>query len=148
MAQADADDAPTLETATPMETLCRIIIRAREYEAQIPTDYASDESADNIDGDDDDEAFSVLDDDINTSVEEELTGILDDLADDQLQEVLALTYVGQGSYDAEDWDDAIEAAKDENNGIDELMETPMLASLIEAGLAAFGLDCEGVGEVT
>ena len=145
MAEADA---PTLETATPLETLCRIIIRAREYEAQVPTDYSSDESADNIDGDDDDEAYSVLDDDINTSVEEELSGILEDLADDQIQEVLALTFIGQGSYDAEDWDEALEAAADESNPVEELMETPMLASLLESGLAAFGLDCDGIGELT
>lgn len=137
-----------METATPIDMLCRIIFRAREYEAQIPTDYASDESADNVDGDDDDEAFSVLDDDINTSVEEELFGTLEDLAEDQIAEVFAFALIGRGDYDASDWDEALEAAADESDIPDQIMEMPMFASLLESGMAAFDLDCDGVGSLT
>jgi hypothetical protein len=32
--------------------------------------------------------------------------------------------------------------------INELMEQPMLASVLESGLAAFELSCDGIGEVT
>jgi len=32
--------------------------------------------------------------------------------------------------------------------VDELMDQPMLASVLDAGLAAFDLSCEGVGDVT
>lgn len=137
-----------MEPATPIDILCRIILRAREYEAQIPTDYASDESPDNVDGDDDDEAYSVLDDDINTSVEEELTGTLEDLADDQLAEVYAFCLVGRGDYEAGDWEEVLEVANDESDIIDELLEMPMMASLLESGMAAFDLSCDGVGSVT
>ena len=137
-----------MEPATPLDTLCRIILRAKEYEAQIPTDYDDDEDAGSVDGDDDDEAYSVLDDDLNTSVEEELTGILEDLADDQLAEVLAFCWVGSGDYDASDWDEALEAAAEENYIVDMLMEMPMLASVLESGMAAFDLDCDGVGTLS
>ncbi|WP_260483914.1 DUF3775 domain-containing protein [Sphingomicrobium flavum] len=137
-----------MEPVTPIDTLCRIIIRAREYEAQVPSNYDEDESADNVDGNDDDEAYSVLDDDINTSVEEELAGIIDDLAEDQQAEVLAFVLVGSGEYDAEEWDEALEAAAEESHVTDTLMETPMLASVLESGMAAFELDCDGVGSVT
>ena len=137
-----------MDPVTPLETLCRIIIRAREYEAQVPTNYDADESPDNVDGNDDDEAYSVLDDDINTSVEEELAGIIDDLAEDQQAEVLALSLVGQGEYDAEEWQDALDAAGEESQITDVLLETPMLASMLEGGMAAFELDCEGIGTVT
>jgi len=137
-----------MEPATPLDTLCRIILRAKEYEAQIPTDYDDDEDAGSVDGDDDDEAYSVLDDDLNTSVEEELTGILEDLADDQLAEVLAFCWVGSGDYDASDWDEALEAAAEENYIVDTLMEMPMLASVLESGMAAFDLDCDGVGTLS
>lgn len=137
-----------MEPATPIDMLCRIIFRAREYEAQIPTDYASDESPDNVDGDDDDEAYSVLDDDLNTSVEEELTGTLEDLAEDQIAEVLAFCLVGRGDYDASDWDEALEAASQEQDIPDQLLEMPMMASLLESGMAAFDLDCDGVGSLT
>ncbi|NNC48625.1 MAG: DUF3775 domain-containing protein [Sphingomonas sp.] len=137
-----------MEPVTPLETLCRIIIRAREYEAQVPTNYDVDESPDNVDGNDEDEAYSVLDDDINTSVEEELEGIIDDLADDQRAELLAFVLVGQGDYDADEWKDALEAAGEESQITEVLLETPMLASVLETGMAAFDLNCEGIGSVT
>lgn len=136
-----------MEPLTPLETLCRIILRAREYEAQVPTDYDGGEAPENVD-DEGEEALSVLDDSINTSVEEELTNALEDLADDQLQELLAFAWVGQGTYDAADWDEAMEAAAEENNIVDELMDMPMLASVLESGMAAFELSCNGIGDLS
>ncbi|MEO8619081.1 MAG: DUF3775 domain-containing protein, partial [Sphingomicrobium sp.] len=113
-----------METATPLDTLCRIIIRAREYEAQVPTEYDEGEDASNV-NDEGGETLSVLDDELNTSVEEELKGILDDLADDQIAEIFAFCLVGQGTYEASEWDEAIEAAGEEKNLADEMMEMPM-----------------------
>ena len=139
-----------MDPLTPLDTLCRIILRAREYEAQTPGDYDPEESADNVD-DDDGGALSVLEDDINTGVEEELTGAFEDLGEDQLAEVLAFCWVGQGTYDAADWDEASSEAMDEvraGGAIDELMDMPMLASVLEAGMAAFELTCEGVGDLS
>lgn len=139
-----------MDPLTPLDTLCRIILRAREYEAQTPTDYDGGEAADNVD-DTDEEALSVLDDEINDGVEEELRAALDDLGEDQLAEVLAFCWVGQGTYDASDWDEAIAEANDEvaaGGVVDELLDTPMLASVMEAGMAAFELTCEGVGDVS
>ena len=136
-----------MEPLTPLETLCRIILRAREYEAQVPTDYDGGEAPENVDNEDE-ETLSVLDDSINTSVEEELTNALEDLADDQLQEVLAFAWVGQGTYDAADWDEAIEAAAEETNIVEELMDMPMLASVLESGMAAFDLNCDGIGDLS
>ncbi len=135
-----------MEPLTPIETLCRIILRAREYEAQVPTDYDGGEAPENVD-DEGEETLSVLDDSINTSVEEELTAAFDDLAEDQLVEVLAFALVGQGVYEAADWDEAIEAAGEENNIVDELMDMPMLASVLEAGMAAFDISCSGIGDL-
>ena len=140
-----------MDPLTPVDTLCRIILRAREYEAQTPTDYDGDEAADNVD-DDEEGALSVLDDTINDSVEEELRAALEDLGEDQLAEVLAFCWVGQGTYDASDWDEALQEATDTTTGgsegaIDELLDMPMLASVLEAGLAAFELSCDGVGDL-
>jgi hypothetical protein len=140
-----------MDPLTPLETLCRIILRAREYEAQTPTDYDGDEAADNVD-DDEEGALSVLDDTINDSVEEELRAALDDLGEDQLAEVLAFCWVGQGTYDASDWDEALQEAADLTTGssestIDELLDMPMLASVLESGLAAFELSCDGIGDL-
>ena len=141
-----------MDPLTPLDTLCRIVLRAREYEAQTPTDYDGNETADNVD-DDEEGALSVLDDTINDSVEEELKAILEDLGEDQLAEVLAFCWVGQGTYEAADWDEAMEEATALASGggeaaIDELVDMPMLASVLEAGLAAFELSCNGVGDVS
>ena len=141
-----------MDPLTPIDTLCRIILRAREYEAQTASDYDPGEDPDNVD-DEQEGALSVLEDDINTSVEEEIRSALEDLGEDQLAEVIAFCWVGQGTYEAADWDEAMEEAADlcresTEEAIDEVMEQPMLASVLEAGLAAFDLNCDGVGEVT
>ena len=136
-----------MEPATPIDMLCRIILRAREYEAQVPTDYDGGEAPENVDGEDG-EALSVLDDSINDSVEEELTAAFEDLAEDQLAEVLAFCWVGQGTYEAADWDEALEEAGEEHNIIDALMDMPMLPSVLEAGMAAFDLNCNAVGDLS
>lgn len=139
-----------MDPLTPLDTLCRIILRAREYEAQVPSDYDADEDADNVDGEDG-EALSVLDDDINDGVEEELRAAIDDLAEDQQAELLAFCWVGQGTYEASDWDEAIAEATDEirtGNVVDQFLEMPMLASVLESGMAAFDLSCDGVGDLS
>ena len=141
-----------MDPLTPLDTLCRIILRAREYEAQTPTDYDGGEAAENVD-DDEEGALSVLDDTINDSVEEELRAILEDLGEDQLAEVVAFCWVGQGTYDAADWDEAMEEASalvttGTEGAIDELFDMPMLASVLESGLAAFELSCAGIGEMS
>jgi Protein of unknown function (DUF3775) len=141
-----------MDPLTPLETLCRIILRAREYEAQTASDYDRDEDPDNVD-DEQEGTLSVLEDDINTSVEEELHAAFEDLGEDQLAEVIAFCWVGQGTYEAADWDEAMAEAQDlVNDGsegaIEELMEQPMLASVLESGLAAFELSCEGIGEMS
>ena len=136
-----------MEPVTPIETLCRIILRAREYEAQVPTDHDGGEAAENLDGADGD-TLSVLDDEVNSGIEEELTAAFDDLAEDQLVEVLAFCWVGQGTYEASEWDEAIEEAANENKIVAELMDMPMLASVLEAGMAAFDITCDGVGDLS
>ena len=141
-----------MDPLTPLDTLCRIILRAREYEAQTPTDYDGGEAAENVD-DEEEGALSVLDDTINDSVEEELRAALEDLGEDQLGEVVAFCWVGQGTYEAAEWDEATEEAQSLATGgsdaaIDELLDMPMLASVLEAGLAAFELSCDGVGAVS
>jgi hypothetical protein len=141
-----------MDPLTPLDTLCRIVLRAREYEAQTPTDYDGGEAAENVD-DADEETLSVLDDTINDSVEEELRSSFEDLGEDQLAEVVAFCWVGQGSYEASDWDEAFDEAQtlvsdSSNAAIDELMEQPMLASVLESGLAAFDLSCDGIGDLS
>lgn len=133
------------ELATPLESICRLIVRGREMEAQVPGNGPDDEENAN----DEDDEFSVMDDDINSAVEEEMRTLMDDLGEDQVAELLALAWVGRGTYDASEWDDALEAANEEpaSTRIDQLMEMPMLSPYLDAGLAAFELSCEGIGQI-
>jgi hypothetical protein len=140
-----------MDLLTPLDTLCRIILRARENEAQVPAEDP-DEDADNIDdnsGETEGGTLSVLEDEINSGVEEELRAILEDLAEDQLAETLALAWVGRGTYDVSEWDEAFAEASDTDpeTTVDELMDMPLLASHLDAGLAAFDYSCDGVGQM-
>jgi hypothetical protein len=139
-----------MELLTPLETICRLILRAKELEAQVPASDP-DEDPDDVDDFDDEgaEALSVLEDELNDGVEEEVRALLDDLAEDQLAETVALAWVGRGTYDASEWDEAFEEANtlDNEEKIDELMDMPLLPGHLEAGLAAFDYSCDGVGQV-
>ena len=140
-----------MELLTPLDSICRLILRAKELEAQVPA-VDPEQEPDNVDDaldDEDGTALSVLEDELNDGVEEEVQAQLDDLADDQLAEVVALAWVGRGTYDVSEWDEALaEAAElDTEERIDELMDMPLLASYLEAGLATFDYSCDGVGQI-
>jgi hypothetical protein len=134
-----------MELSVSLEAVCRLIVRARELEAQVPGIETDDEE----DPTDSDDEFSVIEDEANEAVEEEIMAALDDLADDQVAEVLALALVGRGTYDSSEWEDALETANDPDSDdpVDQLLEMPMLAAYLEAGLAAFELSCDGIGQI-
>jgi len=142
-----------MELETPLETICRLILRAKELDAQTVADdpHEDPEDVDDIDEDEDGEggALSVLEDELNTGVEEEIIALLDDLAEDQLAELVALAWVGRGTYDASEWDEAFEEANglEVDERIDELLDMPALDSHLEASLAAFDYSCEGIGQL-
>jgi hypothetical protein len=134
-----------MELSVPLETICRLIVRARELEAQVPT-IQTDEDEDPEDSDDE---FAVIEDEANEAVEAEVMAVLEDLADDQLADVLALAWVGRGTYDSTEWEEALEAANDPDSEdmIEQIMELPMLSAYLDAGLAAFDLSCDGIGQI-
>jgi hypothetical protein len=134
-----------MDLSTPLDLICRIIIRAREVEAQVP---GIDPDNDDPVNDSDDER-DVLEDELDETATDEVRTAIDDLAEDQQIELLALALVGQGTYDASEWEDALEEAGDKNSEppVDLLMDMPTLSENLEAGLAAFDLSCEGVGQI-
>lgn len=135
-----------MELETPLDTICRLIVRAREWDSQVPENDEEDDRDDPVSTDD---QYDVMLDEKNETVETEIQALLDDLADDETAEVLALAWVGRGTFEPEDWEDALAEASDgeRNDAADQLMDMPMLAAYLEAGLAAFGMSCEGVGQL-
>ncbi|ARS26084.1 DUF3775 domain-containing protein [Sphingomonas sp. KC8] len=132
-----------MELSVPLETVCRLIVRARELEAQVPAIETDDED----DPADSDDPLAVLEDEANVAIEEEVRSFLDDLADDEVAEVLALAWVGRGTFDATEWDEALEEAAGGEDPVDQLLDMPMLAAYLDAGLAAFDLSCDGIGQI-
>ena len=86
-----------MDLVTPLDIICRIIQRARELEALVPGIDPDNDDPVNDSDDDRDVLEDELDDD---TVQDELRTTIDDLAEDQQAEVLALAMVGQGTYDA------------------------------------------------
>ena len=133
-----------MELEVSLDSVCRIIQRAREIEAQVPEDDADEGSNATDDGN-----LDVLEDadEEENAVDEELRVAIEDLAEDEQAELIALTLVGRGTYEGSEWDDALAAAQDEMpDAVEFLTELPMLSSELEAGLAAFGLNCDAVGQ--
>ena len=132
-----------MELTVPLETVCRLIVRARELEAQVPA-IETEEDEDPTDSDD---PYAVLEDEANTAIEDEVRALLEDLADDEIAEVLGLALVGRGTYDPSEWDDALDEGGVPEDALDQLLDMPMLAAYLDAGLAAFDLSCEGIGQI-
>jgi hypothetical protein len=130
----------------PLEAVCRIILRAREYETLVP-ESDPDEGSDAID----DGAVDVLEDGLDEDGDEnpseaELRAAIDDLAEDEQLELIALALVGRGDFEAAEWAEAIESAGDEtNDAADWALDQPTFSTDLENGLAAFDLSCDGVG---
>ncbi len=130
----------------PVEAVCRIMLRAREFEALIP-DNDPDEGSNAVD----DGAMDAIEDGLDEDGDEnpaevELRAAIDDLAEDEQLELIALALVGRGDFEAAEWAEAIEAAGDETNDVaDWALDQPTFSTDLESGLAAFDLSCDGVG---
>ncbi|MCB2107081.1 MAG: DUF3775 domain-containing protein [Rhodobacteraceae bacterium] len=129
-----------------LETVCFVIAKARE--AMVDMNEIDDEpghhSGDDVIKDDlpeEDEPSSTA-----TPEFEELKEFINSLNEDEQIELVALAWVGRGTFTADDWDEAVDTALDEHNKrtAEYLMSMPLLADYLEEGLSEFGLSCEDV----
>ncbi|WP_071674354.1 DUF3775 domain-containing protein [Nioella nitratireducens] len=74
--------------------------------------------------------------------EGELRGLVAGLNEDEQVELVAIMWVGRGSFEAEDLADALETARTEATTptADYLIGTPHFSDHLEAGLEALGID--------
>jgi Protein of unknown function (DUF3775) len=133
------DTPPEVELSTSLEKLGFIVIKAREFDAKVDPveeDPGSDPA--------DDEEREVLEDFADDPTYEELVDALESLNEDEITEVIALTWVGRGDYDAADWEEALGDARETRNdrAVSYLIGTPNLADEIEEGLSKLGLSIE------
>lgn len=134
-----------MDPSVPLETICRLIIRARQLEGRISmNDLDGGDGADDPDEIMPDDITAGSEDGTDTTAEDELRALLGSLSIDEISDVLALAWIGRGTYDASEWDDAREEAADAQDRVDQLLDLPMLAAYLDAGLSAFDLSCEGM----
>jgi hypothetical protein len=124
-----------------VEKVCFVIVKARELDVKVAPQELDDGSNASDDG-----MQRILEDYADDPTYEELRSFLAAQSDDELRELVALTWIGRGDYDADDWDDVLSEVEDvrERHTIDYLLGTPLLADYLEEGLSQFGLSCEDV----
>lgn len=118
-----------------LEKLAFIIVKAREYDAEVPP--VDEESGSNPS---DDAARDVLEDSPENPTYQELVDAIDGLSELERIELLALAWLGRGDYAKEEWPDALREARrvHDEKETDYLVGTPLLASYLEEGLSQLG----------
>jgi hypothetical protein len=121
------------------ETVCFVIVKAREFDVKVAP-----EELDEGSNPTDDDMQRILEDYADDPTYEELRSFLAAQSDDDLKELVALTWIGRGDYGADDWDEVLSEVPDvrERHTVAYLLGTPLLADYLEEGLSQFGLSCE------
>ena len=132
-----------IELAVDPETVCFLIVKAREFDVKVdPAD--EDSGADSTDDDD----IDVLADRRDDPTYAEIMGMFEALNEDELSDLVAMTWIGRGDFDVEDWEDAKDQARERGTkGTAEyLLGTPLLGDYLESGFNDLGYSCEDIEE--
>lgn len=121
--------------ATPRDKLAYIVVKAREFDAEVEP-----EGLEGGSNPSDDQEIGILEATPDNPTLAELRTALEDLNDDEITEVLALVWLGRGDYSGREWKQAVEAAREahDERAVPYLLETPQLGDLLEQGLAELG----------
>ena len=121
------------------EKVAHVIVRAREMDAKVsPWDGVGD----------DQDAESILEDRKGDATESELKAFISDLNFDEQVSLVALLWIGRGTYEPEELEDAKETAAAERVAATEdyLLGSPLLADYLEEGLEKLGISVEDAEE--
>ncbi|HET6322109.1 MAG TPA: DUF3775 domain-containing protein [Hyphomicrobium sp.] len=123
------------------EKVAHVIIKAREYDAKVGP---WDDTPEN--GDAEDDPSTILEDYTNDPTRAELAGFIDRLNYDEQANLVALMWVGRGTYEKEEFDEAVETARAEriNATAGYLMGIPLLADYLEEGLEKMGYSVDDI----
>ena len=129
---AAAGHTPALNL--PLDKVTFIILKAREYDVK-ESDSDPDEGSNAID----DGQTDVLTDTSDDPVREELLGAIRGLNDDERMRLVALAWLGRGTYDIDEWKEAVATARLEHSrrAAEYLLTLPLLGDYLEDGLAMF-----------
>ncbi len=121
--------------------IAHVIIRAREYDAKVGS-WEDPLSS----GFREEEGNSVLENFASDSTRSELAEFIGNLNEDEHANLVALAWVGRGSFGPDELQEAIDTAKSEkvNKTEDYLLGIPLLADYLEEGLEKLGFSVEEV----
>ena len=118
----------------PLDKVSFIILKAREYDVK-------EEGADPDSGSNpiDDGQTDILTNKQDDPVREELLGAIRALNEDERLRLVALAWLGRGTYSKEEWREAIATARSEHSRrtAEYLLGLPLLGDYLEDGLALF-----------
>ena len=121
------------------DTVCFLIARARVFHSKEEVVLP-----DLVDSPADDWARQVLADHGDDSVFQEFRSTVEDLEPDQQQELVALMWLGRGEFETDEWEDALEEARESwtPSTAEYLIAHPQLADHLLEGLDLLGYSCE------
>jgi Protein of unknown function (DUF3775) len=121
------------------DKVCNVVALARRFDVK---EAVSDpDSGSNAT---DDGMTDVLEDLPGDPARQELVAFIRGLNVDEQVYLVALAWIGRGTYDKSEWNEAVKLARGEHNNrtAEYLLGLPLLADYLEEGLSAFGEDCE------
>ncbi len=135
------EDLDSVLTISP-ETVCFIIVKAREFDAK-DVDTGDDGGSNPSD----DGMMSVLEDHSDDPVVEELNAIISALTEDEQIDLVALAWLGRDDNTVEDWPSIREEAARTHGSYRGrtaayLLGIPMIGDYLEEALSLFGKSCE------
>jgi len=119
------------------ETLAFIVLKARAFDALVPS-YDPSDASDAAD----DRFVDALEDEADNPVHRELRAAIASLNTDQRATLVALTWLGRGDFEASNWREALTLARkraSEGATARYLMGIPLLGDYIEEGADALGV---------
>jgi hypothetical protein len=127
---------PTLTVSS--ESVCFIIVKAREFDAQdavTEPDPGSNAA--------DDKMVSVLEAHGDDLTRKELVEFIAALSEEEQIDLVALMWLGRGDGTVEDWPDLRNEAQEQHNDrtVSYLLGEPLLSDYLEEGLSQFGFTC-------
>jgi len=130
-----AQSGPDPELTIPLDVVSYIVTKAKEFDVK-----EADSDPDSGSNAADDNEADVLEDKPDDPVQQELTDYINNLNEDQQIELVALAWLGRGTFDISEWNEALRTARSEHNNRtgQYLLGLPLLGDYLEEGLNAFG----------
>jgi hypothetical protein len=128
---ADGEDR-RIELGISREKIAGIIEKARMFDAK--EELSDPQSGSNAT---DDDMRDILEDTADDPTQQELVQLIRDLDEDEQIGLVALAWIGRGTYAKSQWSEALEQARFAHNGhtAEYLVGLPLLGDYLEEGLA-------------